>query len=82
MIALHGASSLTDFQNNQKVPFYLQPTLGGPDSLRGFRYGRFYGNNSALLITQFCETRRHKVYVWRLSQRPPIKTVARSSFRF
>ncbi len=43
VIALHGASSLTDTQNNQKVPFYLQPTLGGPDSLRSFRYGRFYG---------------------------------------
>ena len=53
VIALHGASSLTDTQNNQKVPFYLQPTLGGPDSLRGFRYGRFYGNNSALVSAEY-----------------------------
>src|SRR5436309_12272766 len=40
-----------------------------------------YRANSALLITQFCETRHHKVYVWPRSQRPPTKTVARSSFR-
>jgi outer membrane protein assembly factor BamA len=53
VIALHGASSFTDTQNSQRVPFYLQPILGGPDTLRGFRYGRFYGNNSALVSAEY-----------------------------
>jgi hypothetical protein len=35
VIALHGASSLTTTGANQSVPFFLQPTLGGPDTLRG-----------------------------------------------
>src|ERR1051325_3378778 len=43
VITLHGASSLTDTNANQRVPFYLQPTLGGPDTLRGYRFGPFYG---------------------------------------
>ena len=38
VIALHGASSLTTAGNSQHVPFYLQPTLGGPDTLRGYRF--------------------------------------------
>src|SRR4051812_45194567 len=31
---------------NQQIPFYLQPSLGGSDDLRGFRPFRFYGTNS------------------------------------
>ena len=31
------------------APFYLQPTLGGSDDLRGYRAFRFDDNNSALL---------------------------------
>jgi outer membrane protein assembly factor BamA len=39
--------SLMSFENpNQRVPFYLQPSLGGWDDLRGFRPFRFYDNNS------------------------------------
>jgi outer membrane protein assembly factor BamA len=53
VISLHGASSLTDTNANQRVPFYLQPTLGGPDTLRGYRYGRFYGNNSAMANAEY-----------------------------
>jgi outer membrane protein assembly factor BamA len=30
---------------SRSVPFYLQPELGGPDNLRGFRGRRFYDNN-------------------------------------
>ena len=52
-IALHGASSLTDTNRNQVVPFYLQPTLGGPDSLRGYRFDRFYGNNSTTVTAEY-----------------------------
>jgi len=53
VITLHGSSSLTDANASQRVPFYLQPTLGGPDSLRGYRVGRFYGNNSAMLNAEY-----------------------------
>src|SRR5512133_3797019 len=53
VITLHGASSMTDTNGNQRVPFYLQPTLGGPDTLRGSRFGRFYGNNSAMANVEY-----------------------------
>jgi outer membrane protein assembly factor BamA len=53
IIALHGASSLTSTGSNQSVPFYLQPTLGGPDTLRGYRVNRFYGDNSTMLSAEY-----------------------------
>ena len=45
VFALHGRSVLTYPDNNSIVPFYLQPTLGGSEDLRGFRAFRFYDNN-------------------------------------
>ncbi|MBS1855284.1 MAG: BamA/TamA family outer membrane protein [Acidobacteria bacterium] len=45
VIALRGKSVLTDTDAGQTVPFYLQPTLGGSDDLRGFRPFRFYDDN-------------------------------------
>jgi hypothetical protein len=48
VIALHGSTSLTKTNGTQVVPFYMQPTLGGAESLRGYRSYRFYGNNSVL----------------------------------
>lgn len=53
VITLHGASSLTDTNASQRLPFYLQSTLGGPDTLRGYRVGRFYGNNSAMVNAEY-----------------------------
>jgi outer membrane protein assembly factor BamA len=53
VIALHGSSSLTTTGGSQRVPFYLQPTLGGPDTLRGFRAYRFYGDNSAMVNAEY-----------------------------
>lgn len=53
VIALHGAASLTDTRGTQVVPFYLQPTLGGPYDLRGYAFDRFYGNNSTLLTAEY-----------------------------
>ena len=53
VIALHAASSLTDTNGAQQVPFYLQPTLGGPDTLRGFGFERFYGNNSTIATAEY-----------------------------
>ncbi len=53
VIALHGASSLTTTGANQRVPFYVQPTLGGPDTLRGYRFNRFYGDNSTVVNAEY-----------------------------
>jgi hypothetical protein len=40
-------------ENNQVVPFYLQPTLGGPDDLRGYDRYRFYGNGTSLATGEY-----------------------------
>jgi hypothetical protein len=40
-------------ERNQIVPFYLQPTLGGPEDLRGFDRYRFYGNGSSLASGEY-----------------------------
>lgn len=53
VIALHGGSSMTSTGDNQTVPFYLQPTLGGPETLRGYRVNRFYGDNSTIVNTEY-----------------------------
>ncbi|MFB3924177.1 MAG: BamA/TamA family outer membrane protein [Terriglobia bacterium] len=45
VIALHARTVVTYPDNNNVVPFYLQPVLGGSDDLRGFRPFRFYDNN-------------------------------------
>src|SRR5688572_4107242 len=44
-IVLRGYSVLTDTRRGHTVPFYLRPSLGGPETLRGFRPFRFYDNN-------------------------------------
>jgi outer membrane protein assembly factor BamA len=54
VLALRGKSVLTDTDPGKTVPFYLQPTLGGSDDLRGFRAFRFSDNN---LIVVNCEYR-------------------------
>jgi outer membrane protein assembly factor BamA len=53
VIGVHGSSSLTTNSNTQRVPFYLQPTLGGPDTLRGYRVNRFYGDNSVMVNAEY-----------------------------
>jgi outer membrane protein assembly factor BamA len=53
VIALRARSVLTASPRGQAVPFFLQPTLGGPDDLRGFAAFRFYGNNLMLLNAEY-----------------------------
>ena len=53
VIALHGSSSLTTNGSGQRVPFYLQPTLGGSNTLRGYRFNRFYGDNSVMVNGEY-----------------------------
>lgn len=45
VIALRGRTVLSYRNTGQVVPFYLQPTLGGSEDLRGFQPFRFYDNN-------------------------------------
>ena len=40
-IALHAMASRSDPVGGGRVPFYLMPTVGGSDSIRGFREFRF-----------------------------------------
>ena len=53
VIALRGKSELTYKNPGQTVPFYMQPTLGGSDDLRGFRPFRFYGDNSLVFNAEY-----------------------------
>jgi hypothetical protein len=45
VVSMSGGVELTSTDKDQLVPFYLQPTLGGPDDLTGFRRYRFSDNN-------------------------------------
>jgi len=53
VIALAGAATLSYPNGTSVVPFYLQPTLGGSDDLRGFRSYRFYDDNLLVLNTEY-----------------------------
>ncbi|MDX2153559.1 MAG: BamA/TamA family outer membrane protein [Bryobacteraceae bacterium] len=53
VIALHGSSSLTTAGDGQVVPFYVQPALGGSNTLRGYRFNRFYGDNSVMVNAEY-----------------------------
>ena len=53
VFAVHGSSSLTTAGAGQRVPFYLQPTLGGSNTLRGYRSNRFYGDNAVTVNGEY-----------------------------
>lgn len=53
VIALRGKSVLTYTGDGHRVPFYLQPTLGGSEDLRGFRPFRFYDDNLLVLNAEY-----------------------------
>ncbi len=53
VIALRGRIQASDPRSGQRVPFYLQPTLGGSEDLRGFRPFRFYDNSSVILSGEY-----------------------------
>ncbi|MBL8290484.1 MAG: BamA/TamA family outer membrane protein [Bryobacterales bacterium] len=53
VIGLHGSTSLTSAGKGQTVPFYVQPTLGGSNTLRGYRFNRFYGDNSVMVNGEY-----------------------------
>ena len=45
--------STSGTSDGQTMPFYLMPTLGGNDSLRGFRDYRFRGPHALLLQGEY-----------------------------
>lgn len=47
------AASTSNVEEGEQVPFYLMPTLGGKDSLRGFREYRFRGPHALLLQGEY-----------------------------
>lgn len=49
VLALHGWLVGSDATNGNVVPFYLQPSLGGHNSLRGFADYRFHDRNLLLV---------------------------------
>src|SRR5262249_43704616 len=53
VFAVRATMTLTDASDGQQVPFYLMPTLGGDDSLRGFHQYRFRGPNALLLQAEY-----------------------------
>jgi len=53
VIALRGAFINSDPGEDNRVPFYLQPTLGGGESLRGYDAFRFVGEKMVLLQAEY-----------------------------
>ena len=53
VIALRGKSELTYKNGGNTVPFYMQPTLGGSNDLRGFRPFRFYDDNLLVFNAEY-----------------------------
>jgi outer membrane protein assembly factor BamA len=53
VIAMRAKTAMTFTDGNQSVPFYMQPTLGGQDDLRGFRPFRFRGDNLLVMNTEY-----------------------------
>jgi hemolysin activation/secretion protein len=45
--------STSSVDPNQEVPFYMMPTLGGNDSLRGYRDYRFRGPHALLMQGEY-----------------------------
>jgi outer membrane protein assembly factor BamA len=52
-IALRARMSMTDPDSGSRMPFYLQPRLGGSDDLRGFRPYRFTDRNAIVYNAEY-----------------------------
>jgi outer membrane protein assembly factor BamA len=53
VIAARSRLQLTDTNPGQQVPFYLLPSLGGSEDLRGFREFRFRGKQSVVFNLEY-----------------------------
>ncbi len=59
VIALRARAEINDAKSGNVVPFYMLPSLGGNNDLRGFEYARFTDLNSILFQAEY------RVEVWR-----------------
>jgi outer membrane protein assembly factor BamA len=53
VIALRAKSTLTNTASGQEIPFYMQPTLGGSEDLRGYSEYRFRGRNVVVVNAEY-----------------------------
>jgi outer membrane protein assembly factor BamA len=53
VIALRGRATLTDTDGRHRVPFFLQPVVGGSETLRGYRPYRFYGDQALVMTAEY-----------------------------
>jgi hypothetical protein len=53
VLAIRGKTTMTDSDTGLPIPFYMQPTIGGSEDLRGFRPFRFYDDNSLVLNAEY-----------------------------
>lgn len=52
-IVLRAKGTFTETDGANRTPFYLQPTIGGSDDLRGYRFLRFSDRNSILYNAEY-----------------------------
>ncbi|MCW5977821.1 MAG: BamA/TamA family outer membrane protein [Bryobacteraceae bacterium] len=53
VIAFRVRTELSYTRGGDRIPFYMQPTLGGPDDLRGYRAFRYYDNNATVANAEY-----------------------------
>ena len=53
VIVVRAKTTLTQTSTGQEVPFFMQPTLGGSDDLRGFREYRFRDRNMVVFNAEY-----------------------------
>jgi hypothetical protein len=53
VISLHGLAKTTFAKDDQQIPFYMLPAVGGGDDLRGFATHRFTDRHSLLLQAEW-----------------------------
>ena len=53
VISLHGLATTTSTGDNQRVPFFMLPSLGSGSTLRGYSSWRFRDRNSLLLQAEW-----------------------------
>jgi outer membrane protein assembly factor BamA len=53
VIALRARTVMNVTADDQSVPFYLKPWIGGPQELRGFRTYRFYDDNVLVMNAEY-----------------------------
>jgi len=53
ILALRAKTILTETDRNESIPFFLQPSLGGSDDLRGFRPFRFADRNMVVYNAEY-----------------------------